>query len=119
MGEINFVKTPGETQQPSLNKAMLGIAAASFVGGAIARVLAAQNDLWFDEVWTLELLRERVHSFGDVFTNVKHSNNHHLCSLWMWLVGQNASALMYRVPSVLASIGTVAVAGFIGARRSW
>src|SRR6476659_9216811 len=98
---------------------MLAIAAASFVVGAVVRVLAAQNDLWFDEVWTLQLLRERVRSFGDVFVNIKHSNNHHLVSLWMWLVGQNASALMYRVPSVLASIGTVALAGFIGARRSW
>ncbi len=118
MGEINFVKTLGETQQPSLNKAMLAIAVASFVVGAIVRVLAAQNDLWFDEVWTLELLRERVHSFDDVFTNVKHSNNHHLCSLWMWLVGQNASALVYRLPSMLASIGTVTLAGLIGLRQS-
>ncbi len=81
-------------------------------------MFAAQNDLWFDEVWTLELLRERVHSFGDVFINIKHSNNHYLVSLWMWLVGQNASALTYRLPSVVASIGTVALAGFIGARRS-
>jgi hypothetical protein len=48
---------------------------------------------------------------GDVFTNLKHSNNHHLCSLWMWLVGQNASALVYRLPSVLASIGTIVLAG--------
>jgi hypothetical protein len=113
------VKTPGKTQQPSLNKTMLAMAVASFVVGAVVRVLAAQNDLWFDEVWTLQLLRERVHSFGDVFTNLKHSNNHHLCSLWMWLVGQNASALVYRLPFVLASIGTVVLAGFIAARRSW
>ena len=98
---------------------MLAIAVASFAVGAVVRVLAAQNDLWFDEVWTLQLLRERVHSFGDVFTNLKHSNNHHLCSLWMWLVGQNASALVYRLPSVLASIGTIVLAGLIGARRSW
>jgi hypothetical protein len=98
---------------------MLWLAVGSFVVGVGVRVLAAHNDLWFDEVWTLELLRERVHSFGDVFINIKHSNNQHLCSLWMWLVGQNASALVYRLPSVLASIGTVALAGFIGARRSW
>jgi hypothetical protein len=97
---------------------MLWMAVGSFAVGTGLRVFAAHNDLWFDEVWTLELLRERVHSFGDVFTNVKHSNNHHLCSLWMWLVGQNASALLYRLPSVLASIGTVALAGLIGARRS-
>jgi hypothetical protein len=94
------------------------MAVASFAVGTALRVFAAHNDLWFDEVWTLQLLRERVHSFSDVFTNVKHSNNHHLCSLWMWLVGQNASALVYRLPSVLASIGTVALAGLIGLRRS-
>jgi hypothetical protein len=112
------VETPGKIQQPSLNKAMLAIAAASFAVGTVVRVFAAQNDLWFDEVWTLQLLRERVHSFGDVFTNVKHSNNHHLCSLWMWLVGQNASAMVYRLPSVLASIGTILLAGLIGLRQS-
>jgi hypothetical protein len=97
---------------------MLWMAVGSFAVGIVVRVLAAQNDLWFDEVWTLELLRERVHSIGDVFTNVKHSNNHHLCSLWMWLVGQNASALVYRLPSVLASIGTIVLAGLIGLRQS-
>src|SRR5262245_50252827 len=97
---------------------MLAIAVASFAIGIVVRVFAAHNDLWFDEVWSLELLRERVHSFADVFTNVKHSNNHHLCSLWMWLVGQNASAMVYRLPSVLASIGTIVVAGLIGLRQS-
>ena len=108
----------GKTQRPWLDASLLAIAVASFAVGAVVRVFAAQNDLWFDEVWTLELLRERVHSFGDVFISIKHSNNHHLISLWMWLVGQNASALTYRLPSVVASIGTVALAGCIGARRS-
>jgi hypothetical protein len=97
---------------------MLWMAVGSFAVGAGVRVFAAHNDLWFDEVWTLQLLRERVHSFGDVFTNIKHSNNHHLCSLWMWFVGQNASALTYRLPSVLASIGTIVLAGLIGLRQS-
>jgi len=97
---------------------MLMITLGSLCVGAVVRVLAAHNDLWFDEVWTLQLLRERVHSLGDVFTNLKHSNNHHLCSLWMWLVGQNASALVYRLPSVLASIGTIVLAGLIGLRQS-
>jgi hypothetical protein len=112
------VKKRGTTQRPPLYAAMLWTAVASFAVGAVVRVFAAHNDLWFDEVWTLQLLRERVHSFGDVFTNLKHSNNHHLCSLWMWLVGQNASASVYRLPSVLASIGTIVVAGLIGLRQS-
>src|SRR5206468_7295416 len=49
---------------PSLNAVMLAIAVASFAVGIAVRMLAAQNDLWFDEVWTLQLLRERVHSFA-------------------------------------------------------
>jgi Dolichyl-phosphate-mannose-protein mannosyltransferase len=112
------VKIRGKTQRPPLNTVIIGTAVASFGVGAVVRVFAAQNDLWFDEVWTLQLLREHVHSFGDVFTKVKHSNNHHLCSLWMWLVGQNASAVVYRLPSVLASVGTIVVAGLIGLRQS-
>src|SRR4051812_5103257 len=119
MARSMFVKTPDKTQRPRLDTAMLVVALASFAIGAVVRVFAAQNDLWFDEVWTLQLLREGAHSFADVFTNIKQSNNHHLVSLWMFLVGQNASALIYRVPSVLASIGTVALAGLIGGRRSW
>lgn len=112
------MKTRDNTQRARLSTVMLAIAIASFVVGTVVRVLTAQNDLWFDEVWTLELLRERVHSFGDVFI-IKHATAHHLVSLWMWLVGQNASALTYRLPSVVASIGTVVLVGFIGARRSW
>ena len=54
---------------------MLSMAVGSFALGAAVRVLAAQNDLWFDEVWTLQLLQEHVRSFADVFSNVKHSNN--------------------------------------------
>ena len=94
------------------------MAVGSFTIGVIVRVLAAHNDLWFDEIWSLQLVREHVRSFADVFTNVKHSNNHHLCSLWMWLVGQNASSFVYRLPSVLASIGTIVLAGLIGLRQS-
>jgi hypothetical protein len=112
------VKTRGTTQGSPLDALMLWMAVGSFAVGIVVRVLAAQNDLWFDEVWSLQLLRERGHSFADVFTNIKHSNNHHLCSLWMWLVGQNASALVYRLPSVLASIGTIVLAGLISLRQS-
>ncbi len=112
------MKIQGTTKRPPLHALMLWMAVGSFAVGTGVRVFAAHNDLWFDEVWTLQLLRERVHSFGDVFTNIKHSNNHHLCSLWLWRVGQNASALMYRLPSVLASIGTIVLAGLIGLRQS-
>src|SRR5215472_16226408 len=112
------VNIRGTTQRTPLDVLMLWMAVGSFAIGIVVRMLAAHNDLWFDEIWTLQLLRERAHSFGDVFTNIKHSNNHHLCSLWMWLVGQDASPLVYRLPSVLASIGTIVLAWLIGLRQS-
>jgi len=112
------VKIRDTTQRSTIHTLMLWVAIGSFAVGVIVRVFAAHNDLWFDEVWSLQLVRERAHSFADVFTNIKHSNNHHLCSLWMWLVGQNASSLVYRLPSVLASIGTIVLAGLIGLRQS-
>jgi hypothetical protein len=108
----------GETERPWPDTVLPAIAVASFAVGVVVRVFAARNDLWFDEVWTLQLLREHAHSFADVFTKIKHDNNHHLCSLWMWLVGQNASPLLYRLPSLLASIGTILLAGLIGLRQS-
>jgi hypothetical protein len=117
-GAAIVVKTRGTTQDSSLDALVLWMAVGSFAIGVIVRVFAAHNDLWFDEIWSLELVRERVHSVVDVFTNGKHSNNHHLCSLWMWLVGQNASSFVYRLPSVLASIGTIVLAGLIGLRQS-
>src|SRR5262245_61476582 len=79
------VKIRDTTERSPIHTLMLWMAVGSFAIGVIVRVFAAHNDLWFDEVWSLELLRERGHSFADVFTNIKHSNNHHLCSLWMWL----------------------------------
>jgi uncharacterized membrane protein len=97
---------------------MFWVAIVSVVAGVILRALAARDDLWFDEIWTLDLLGQRVRSLGDVFTNFKHSNNHYLTSLWMWLAGQDASGWIYRLPSVLASIGTIALAGLIAGRRS-
>jgi hypothetical protein len=111
-------KTPGGVRRGFLEAAMFWVAIVSVVAGVILRALAARDDLWFDEIWTLDLLNQRVRSFGDVFTNFKHSNNHHLTSLWMWLVGQEAGGWIYRLPSVLASIGTIALAGLIAGRRS-
>ena len=74
------MKLRDTTQRPKLDRFMLWMAVGSFAVGTALRVFAAHNDLWVDEIWTLQLLRERGHSFDDVFTNIKHSNNHHLCS---------------------------------------
>jgi len=95
---------------------MFWVAAGSVVIGVAARAVACLDDLWFDEVWSVFLVRDHVHSPIDVFANFKHSNNNHLNSLWLWLMGNGAWRPLYRVPSLVASVGTIALAGLIGGR---
>jgi len=102
--------------QGALSGVMLWVAIGAAALGSAVRALTCLNDLWFDEVWTLDLLREHVHSSLDVFTSFKHSNNNHLSSLWMWWLGPEAWWPLYRLPSLLASVGTIGLAGLIAGR---
>ena len=79
------------------------------VGIAIAvRVWAARGDLWLDEILSLE---RGLHapSWLAVFTSLHSDNNHYLTTLWLRLLGEGRSPLLYRLPSLLAGAGTLAV----------
>lgn len=83
---------------------------------ALLRVRAAMNDLWMDEIWSVELVRE-LHSALGVFTQTHHDNNHYLNSLFIYFCGQRGDWPGYRLLSELAGIGTILLAWFTGARR--
>lgn len=88
------------------------------IASASLRVAAANNCLWFDEVWSVLLARAQQ-SPWHVFFAVNHSNNNHLNTLYLYFLGSNnAHWILYRLPSVLAGIGTVFLAGRITRRRS-
>lgn len=82
----------------------------------LIRVLAAFNDLWMDEIWSIELVRE-LHSALGVFTQTHHDNNHYLNSLFIYFCGQRGNWPGYRILSEIAGVGTIVLAWFIGARR--
>jgi hypothetical protein len=82
----------------------------------LIRLRAAMNDLWMDEIWSLELVRE-LHSAIGVFTQTHHDNNHYLNSLFIYFLGQRGNWPGYRVPAECFGIGTVVLAWFIGARQ--
>jgi hypothetical protein len=84
--------------------------------GALIRVRAAMNDLWLDEIWSIELVRE-LHSALGVFTQTHHDNNHYLNSLFIYFLGQRGNWPGYRIPAEVFGIGAVVLAWFIGARR--
>lgn len=83
---------------------------------AIARVRGAMNELWLDEVWSVELARN-ARSLLDVFTSLHNENNHYLNTIWLRGVGEVENALWYRLPAIMAGIGSTILAALIGARR--
>lgn len=97
-------------------RALLAIGVLAAVGFAL-RLAAAQGDLWIDEIWSLRLV-ERLTSPDQVFWRLAEDNNHHLNSLWLYLVGQSAAAWLDRLPAVLLGTATVVAAGRLGWRTS-
>src|SRR5262249_4135081 len=91
--------------------AALLVAAAATLRGA-----ASSGDLWLDEVWSVEVA-QRLHSGLGVFTEIHQSNNNHLNTLFLYLLGKQSNLFVYRIPCVIAGVAAVLVAGHIGLRR--
>lgn len=99
----------------STRTAWLGILAAVIAGVAL-RVLGLWSDFWLDEVWTWRLA-SRVDSALDVFTNIHHSNNHHLNTLTFYWIGTTPNWWLYRLPALALGSATVALAAAVTWRR--
>lgn len=84
--------------------------------GVVLRVLAAQNDLWLDEVLSLN-----ASSASDSLSSalaVRTDNNHFLNTAWMYFLGERASAFSLRALSLLCGALTLFVSVAWCARRS-
>jgi len=92
--------------------AILAIAGA----GLILRLLGARGDLWQDEIWTLTLV-EPLTSIDQIFWRVNHDNNHFLNSIYLYLIGPDASPLVQRGLSILLGLGTIFAAAMAAAPR--
>src|ERR1044072_4687402 len=73
---------------------------------AVLRFLAAQNDLWIDELIFLPIARQ-ARQISDIFTVFNYDNNHFLNTLWMYAIGPNQPMLAYRVPAIVYGILSV------------
>ena len=107
--EANPRNNSGSRRYAVLGMVLLAVAGA-------ARYRAAQNSLWVDEILSVDLVRG-LSSPLDIFRRIHSDNNHYLNSLCIYLLGFRGDWMGYRVPSVLAGIGAVAVAGMIGRKR--
>jgi uncharacterized membrane protein (GlpM family) len=101
--------------EPSLRASwvLCGVALAV---GAMLRFAPCFGDLWLDEIWSIERVRG-LDAALEIFTGVHHSNNHHLMSLWLYLIANHPSEALTRLPSWLAGVVSIALMGVLGARR--
>ncbi len=108
-------KTPATPRQSQL--AMLG--GIVLVAGLL-RIWAAEGDLWIDEVWSLYnvALALTTATAADWAPLFFHTNTHPLNTLYMAVLGLDATVFAYRLPSIISGIGMVVLAAAIGWRRS-
>ncbi|MEZ4653335.1 MAG: hypothetical protein R3E12_06970 [Candidatus Eisenbacteria bacterium] len=78
---------PQETQESDLAPRVFTLALGGvFLAGILLRLFPCFDAFWLDEVWSYFWAREITSPLG-VFTQIHHSNNHHLPTLWMFLMG--------------------------------
>jgi hypothetical protein len=88
-------------------KSVVGV----MVVAVVARLWIVGDGFWLDEIWSWTRL-EVIDSLWDVLTKreLKHDNNHPLISMWMHIVGDRDSWVIYRIPSLVAGLITVFLA---------
>ena len=94
----------------------MAIGAALVVAGAVLRVLAAQGELWLDELWSFRLVHTVTEPAG-IFMRLHHDNNHHLNSLYLWFVTESPVWIRYRLHVLVAGTATLALAALIARRE--
>jgi len=109
--------SPGAPNAPSASAAA-GAIGLCVVFGGILRLVAAQGDLWLDEVASIAAARELTSPL-DVFTFAR-DNNHHLNTLWLYCVRDIEGSLAPRLLSIATGTATIALAALaFPARRPW
>ena len=67
-------------------------------------------DFWGDEIWSWQIAGQ-LHGITDVLLSpiARSDNSHPLNTLWLYFLGGHSSVWLYRLPAMLAGVGTVAV----------
>jgi hypothetical protein len=92
--------------------------------GTALRIAALFNDFWIDEILSWEFAQQ-IDSPLAIITNVHSDNNHHLNTLFLYLLRKKEywtaftgyPWIIYRLPSLLFGVGSIILAGFIAKPR--
>src|SRR3989442_8425256 len=83
---------------------------AIVIGAYALRLFAARDEFWVDEIISWRFARSPQASVLGILFGIHSDNNHHLNTLWMYLIGDRWQWMWYRVPAVLFGAGAVALA---------
>lgn len=108
---------PDESKSGRRTLALRLASLAILTVAAVLRLAASQDNFWFDEIWSWEFANQ-AKSFWQIATHLPHDNNHILNTWIIHCFPAGTDWRLYRLPAVLAGIGTVTLAGLSGARRS-
>lgn len=80
------------------------------------RIEGILNDFWLDEIWSL-LFAESLKSPLEIITKIHHDNNHYLNTLFLYYFQNNVTWYIFRIPSLVAGFGIMAMAVLINPNR--
>jgi hypothetical protein len=93
------------------------LALAIVLIAGLVRLLASRDQFWLDEIWSWQFARE-AKSYWQIATGLPHDNNQILNTWILYSFPRNVHWSIYRIPAVIAGIGTVILAGLCGLQRS-
>ena len=90
----------------------------------IVRLYACLNDFWFDEIWSADIFARNFDSVWQWLTtgdatlkaDFQHDNNHYFNTWLIYLIGPDRHWIYFRLPAVVAGVGTIALSGMIAKR---
>ena len=105
--------------QPFVENLFQSTGRRSLIGGLVAcivmviagavRVACAHNELWFDEIMSIQLANQ-VSGWWGILSEFRYDNNHYLNSFWLYALGINQHPFWFRAPSIVAGLLVVPVA---------
>lgn len=99
---------------PSQKSALIHAGLFACIALAI-RLPVVFQPFWLDEIWSYFLARE-ASGLWFIVSDLTHSNNHVLNTVFMWLVGDQSEWVLYRLLSLASGVGAVVALAFAGFR---
>lgn len=81
------------------------------------RLTGCFNAFWLDEIISWDIARTCASPL-EIFTSIHSDNNHHLNTLWIYLLGERRRWETYRLLSLLTGAASVAMMGVLAAKQS-